>query len=103
MHIQIHLQRVLIRLHLKMAIIIGNFKNYVFWIRVEIYVKYQYTGVVLWIVRYNGVMNANTDTLVFVILIVIFRIIISIHWLTYGVDSMVPGGCRDICNIEKHI
>ena len=25
---------------------------------------------------------------------------ISIHWSTHGLDSMVPGGCRDICNIE---
>ena len=33
---------------------------------------FQYTGVVLWIVRYNGATDANTDALVFVILIVIF-------------------------------
>ena len=59
--------------------------------------SFQYTGVVLWIVRYNGVMNANTDTLVFVILVVIFAI--SIHWSKHGRDSMVPGECRDICNI----
>ena len=71
------------------------------WIKNGILCGFQYTGVVLWIVRYNGAMDANTDTLVFVILIVIF--IISIHWSTHGLDSMVPGGCRGICNIGSCI
>ena len=67
----------------------------------EFYAVFQYTGVVLWIVRYNGAMDANTDALVFVILIIILIIIISIHWSTHGHDSMVPGGCRGICNIDS--